>query len=622
MNHDEIPSSPSSDDSSLTTTTSPTLASAPGPGSSTSRSRAKKIPHTLGKGRACLKCRARKMRCDGKHPTCTSCVRANRECVYEEERSRTQKLLDKIDELEGKLSELQNAASGSSPATSNKSSDALYLGGGSAQAIDFSGDWWWADHPPPPIQRFLLEVCLSQRARPAMHMHVGRFFEALHSAHPPLPSLLNAMYLLGCNFSNVPLLPSLEQLYLERARKCMAAELPRPRLNYVQWIQASCLVTYYLTRSGRFLEARHELSGASNLVVSCNLHKIKSSKWHPTAQPLSLPGSASTSPKSSSELPSPNEAAFVVPPYLPPPRDAIELGERIGAFWMAYVSDHVTSLVCGLPPNRFFEAETETVWPRPFDEYEKELKSTPDGSVSDLFGPNPRPPFDPSCSMYALRVKSIALLARVSYFSTSCTPEYKLSADFRHRFQEYHNALTTFLNGLPPLTHSANAQEIEFDPPLPINIGLFLIQTMTLVGFVHLYSALAIDHNTSPTCGPLWTLYQNRLAICKRAVALVKQVHEIGLPFKTLPTTCGFAWCAIARALAQHIRRLGPLARAGGSPMVELETTRKEYELLVIAISGMSVQLPILGRDDGDLFPATAVGSSQSTPLSFDNHTP
>ncbi|KIO32537.1 hypothetical protein M407DRAFT_4490 [Tulasnella calospora MUT 4182] len=643
MHNDEVPGSPSSDDSSVTTTTSPTSASAPGPGPSTSRSRAKKIPHTLGKGRACLKCRARKMRCDGKHPTCSSCLRANRECVYEEERSRTQKLLDKIDQLEGKLSELQSAANGSSPATSNKSceflgfgqevaagpparahadsgitfpgvfalpqdagSDAFYLGGDSAQKIDFSGDWWWADHPPPAIRKFLLEVCLSQRARPALHMHVGRFFDSLSSASPPLPSLLNAMYLLGCNLSNVPLLASLEQLYLERARKCMAGELPRAHLNYVQWIQASCLVTYYLTRSGRFLEARHELSGASNLVVSCNLHKITSSKWHATAQPLGPPGSASMSPKSNLQMPSPKEAAFVGPPYLPPPNDAIELGERIGAFWMTYLLDHVTSLVCGLPPNRFFEAETETVWPRPFDEHETGLRSNPDASVSSLFGPHPLPPFDPPCSLYALRIKSIALLAR-----------------------EYHNALTIFLNGLPPLTHDPTSQEVDFDPPLPINIGIFLVQTMALVGFVHLYSALNIDHNTSPASGPLWTLYQNRLAICKRAVTLVKQVHDIGLPFKTLPTTCGFAWCAIARALAQHIRRLVPLSQVGGSPLAELEATREEYELLVEAILGMSsYQLERLsefleGREEGDLFPPTAVGSSSSsTPLTFDHHTP
>lgn len=49
----------------------------------------------------------------------------------------------------------------------------------------------------------------------------------------------------------------------------MAEELPRPHLNYVQWIQASCLVTYYLTRSGRFLEARHEVRRCEYFTADC-----------------------------------------------------------------------------------------------------------------------------------------------------------------------------------------------------------------------------------------------------------------------------------------------------------------------------------------------------------------
>lgn len=95
-----------------------------GPGPSTSRARTTQLK-TLGKGRACVKCRSRKMvrtssapavqeltrpelqKCDGKHPTCSPCQRQNRECIYEPERTRTQKLLDKIELLEGRLAELR-----------------------------------------------------------------------------------------------------------------------------------------------------------------------------------------------------------------------------------------------------------------------------------------------------------------------------------------------------------------------------------------------------------------------------------------------------------------------------------------------------------------------------------
>lgn len=107
----------------------------------------------------------------------------------------------------------------------------------------------------------------------------------------------------------------------------------------------------------------------------------------------------------------------------------------------AYTLDHISSLVCGLPPNLYFESEIETVWPRLFEEYEnvssdcplaftrrtkphprfQGIPRTPDGNIASLFGPEPGPPFDPPCSMYALRVKAMALLARASHFSTSCT---------------------------------------------------------------------------------------------------------------------------------------------------------------------------------------------------------
>lgn len=57
------------------------------------------------------------------------------------------------------------------------------------------------------------------------------------------------------------------------------------------------------------------------------------------------------SPKSNSQMASPQEAAFVVPTYLPPPKDAIELGERIGVFWMVssnslfYISVRLARLI-------------------------------------------------------------------------------------------------------------------------------------------------------------------------------------------------------------------------------------------------------------------------------------
>ncbi|KAG8899589.1 hypothetical protein FRB99_006564 [Tulasnella sp. 403] len=544
---------------------------------------------------------SRPKRCDGKHPTCSSCLRAKRECIYEEEKSRTQKLMDRIDELQGKLSELEASSSqmeGPSRQSGSQAQhmvtiappvvpwvvnwdDVIRLGGMTASGIDLNGEWWSADHPPPVIQKYLLDVCISQRTRPALNIHVGRFRERLTNGPRPIDALLNAMYLVGCHLSNDPRLVPYEQHYLARSRKLLQDTLSNdPKLCLVQWMQASCLVTYYLTRVGRFLEARHELSGAVQLIVACDLHKIKSSVWHPCDQ-TDLP------PTEFSEM----SIGIVNTPVLLPPSDNLDLGERIGLFWMAYTLDHVSSLVCGLPPNPYFETCTETVWPRPFEEYEYGIQPTPDTSVASLFGPNPASPFDPPCCMYALRVKSIALLAR-----------------------EYRHALTVFLEGLPPVTYDPSTNEIAIDPQPPINMSLFLIHTTTLIAFVHLYGAplvgLTREESTSgdtPTSSARQSpasvesdhvpggqgnyAYDKRLAMVKRIVMLVRALASADIAVRALPTLCGFAWAAAARVTAQHYRKLSAM----NIRPAEIEETRRDLDTLLGAIAGMAEQVPILG---------------------------
>ncbi|KAF9265865.1 hypothetical protein L218DRAFT_897761 [Marasmius fiardii PR-910] len=65
----------------------------------------------LQRGLACLSCRKRKLKCDGKRPVCSSCVKMKREgeCEYEDkkQKSRTQKLKEKLAMLEERIRELE-----------------------------------------------------------------------------------------------------------------------------------------------------------------------------------------------------------------------------------------------------------------------------------------------------------------------------------------------------------------------------------------------------------------------------------------------------------------------------------------------------------------------------------
>ncbi|KAJ7494467.1 hypothetical protein B0H11DRAFT_2004760 [Mycena galericulata] len=83
----------------------------------------------LQRGSACLCCRKRKLKCDGTRPVCNQCIKMNRdeECEYDDkkQKSRTQKLKEKLSVLEQRLRELESDCAG---ATSPSSSDSSSLG--------------------------------------------------------------------------------------------------------------------------------------------------------------------------------------------------------------------------------------------------------------------------------------------------------------------------------------------------------------------------------------------------------------------------------------------------------------------------------------------------------------
>ncbi|KAL0577332.1 hypothetical protein V5O48_004656 [Marasmius crinis-equi] len=87
----------------------------------------------LQRGLACLSCRKRKLKCDGKRPVCSSCTKMKREeeCEYEDkkQKSRTQKLKEKLAMLEERIRELEGPSEGagtSEAASSSSPSGGFY----------------------------------------------------------------------------------------------------------------------------------------------------------------------------------------------------------------------------------------------------------------------------------------------------------------------------------------------------------------------------------------------------------------------------------------------------------------------------------------------------------------
>ncbi|KAG8879715.1 hypothetical protein FRB98_005553 [Tulasnella sp. 332] len=516
------------------------------------------VTSRLKKGSACVECRSRKKRCDGLQPICSPCLREKRECTHDESKSRsrtrTQDLMNKVEVLQSKLAELQVQASQASAASTRQrqqltlpsrrgtssSSGMLSLLGNSAQidtrspgkssGIDAclaTGEWWLQDAPPRTIQKHLLEICIIHGHQFLSPFHVARFWEALYSSAPPLPALLNAMYLLACYYSGNPLLACLEMHYVARVRKMLAESLGARSTSLVDWLHASTLLAFYLSCRGRYLEARHELAGVVPLMMLCKMHMIESSV-----------------------IQSDSDDDEASPSLLPPARDNFELGERICIFWMAYHCDLLVALICGLPPNKSLITETTTVWPRTFEEYKEGFDPATDSSVQSLFGSKPVHPFSPPCSMLALRMKASAIHGRVSLFAMSCTAEYARTPEFFSRLEDYHRIVTTFMDRLPPLTYNPTTMEVNLSPPSPIHFTIFSVRTANLGTFIQLYNAVGLDLDVYDE------LYRRRLHKAREATALARTFLSLKLPVRFLSLNCTVAWFPVARVIAQHARRV------------------------------------------------------------------
>jgi hypothetical protein len=145
-----------------------------------------------------------------------------------------------------------------------------------------------------------------------------------------------------------------EAIFASRVTSQLGSVIPAtPSHQILQVIQAKILLTSYLFRIGHFPAARHEANSASSLAVACGLHKIR------TAQPM------------------PAFTSFIdqIDLSLQEPRDQIEEGERINAFWSVFVFDRCLSVVFG-PPLVISDMDApgmhiDTPWPLEMETYER-----------------------------------------------------------------------------------------------------------------------------------------------------------------------------------------------------------------------------------------------------------
>ncbi|KAJ6585756.1 hypothetical protein B0H19DRAFT_1110697 [Mycena capillaripes] len=291
----------------------------------------------LQKGKACVNCRRRKIKCDGNKPMCGQCARystAFGDCEYTEDGpAHSHMLEEQISILQARIEELEKpsrAGSSSSKKTSSSNRRSsltspitpsnttglgpllsyFYLQQTSGTSVNEAAVNSMPTELPYIVLQALMHNFLHNATCFGFFLDAQAFHDAVTSAegkHLP-PVLLNVMYLWGVHLSDDPRITAYEPAFLAHALRSTAGSLSgiHPR-TILHSMQASVLLAYYFIRNARFLEGKYHISAAVSIALSVGLHRIRA----------------------------PEDTTGKRPQWeaLPPAKDAVEEGERIGAFW-------------------------------------------------------------------------------------------------------------------------------------------------------------------------------------------------------------------------------------------------------------------------------------------------
>ncbi|KAG6334035.1 hypothetical protein ID866_5052 [Astraeus odoratus] len=264
----------------------------------------------LQRGKACISCRRRKMRCDGLRPTCTQCIRGDRamDCEYTDgnRRPRTLDLEEEVARLQSRIQELENPGSTAPSVTLHDPYDTISL-----------------DDPAGSSSVYSLQHAIDAVCPYALDMGIFLNLSRLRAqAANVIPALQHSIVLCSSHLIQSPVShralaeePALLSRSLHSLTNALAAANPKlgPQF-YMQILQTEVLLAYYLQRICQTPNAQYHANAAMSLAITLGLHMR------------------------SSEAPAGGLYNFTANchPRLPRPSDAVEDQERVDGWWTVY----------------------------------------------------------------------------------------------------------------------------------------------------------------------------------------------------------------------------------------------------------------------------------------------
>ncbi|KAF5353179.1 hypothetical protein D9757_012652 [Collybiopsis confluens] len=417
-------------------------------------------------------------------------------------------------------------------------------------------DWDPATPLPFENKKILLEIFVAHRHQCWCFTDTTRFEiisngGSMAGVPEPHPALMNSVYLLACHFARSPYFSELEPTFLARALREITVALDNQD-RLVDVVQASSLLAIYLYANTRILEGYCHSFSAARLAVGLGLHQIQYTDVGKGTNPSSPPAAGDLTTNGVLSITTSGSTASIA---TTPPKDSIELRERISTFWQVFMVDRCWSVANGLPvalpDGEHHQGRIKTPWPD---------ASLDDGSASfGAFDPLGNPVYMPS-----LKAKAAALYERTFRITSTAQPNWAEYTATSNALQRFHSSLPMFA-GYEPWRNQAPFLDVE----------LLSIHTIANVCTINL------NKNN---------LEMENLQAANHVVNLIKQLVQAD--YEWLDPLMSACWVTVAKLYIQMISFSGGPA-APSSSGFGLE---QELEVLVNAMKTLSAFFPLAGK--------------------------
>ncbi|KXN90636.1 hypothetical protein AN958_03876 [Leucoagaricus sp. SymC.cos] len=550
-----------------------------------------KAPHTtLQRGKACLRCRKRKMKCDGVKPACQQCTRAKKPdaCEYDDGKgkTRTQIMRETIARLERRVRELEDPEYVSPAVTlydphghSRSGSSGSSIGSPDSSFLSVSHSPFPSGSPTSPaaawiqvrfhhsyspsvlnvpspspspflsetvyyeeprshlpisveFSTLLLDIFAPHQQQCGLGISIQRIRESLHRppSEQPHPVLLNSIYLWACFVSRPEPLCQQEDLYLRHVLETLPDAL-KSTDKLVDVIQASCLLSMYYLANGRMCEGGYHASAAAALAVQAGLSRdvFQHDLWLPTCRFEDFD--------------------------LKPVKSSIQEGSRILAFWQIFALDRFWNII-------------SCPWPQEMSDYETGLvnRCTSIPPIrAFLNGDVSSGGFTPM----VLRAKASALLAQADVVANHSG--VKQNGRFSDEQTNLDHTIGLFLSMLVPINQLNQVIPEEKQ-------SLILAHTLANCATIHLHRAAAHDSSLS---------FEKCSHAARACVTVMKQINDQDYPF--LDPVLAPCWSNVADHLVMELDTL-----ESAWPIMSTSEVRDELNIILHVMTMFSTRYPVV----------------------------